>query len=85
MGKNTVTVPLPKVILWPAMILSTIFCTIFGITNKLDPKQYKLMVASAFLCSSESLQKNLNWKPKVNLMESLKKALKGYRENGFLT
>jgi nucleoside-diphosphate-sugar epimerase len=84
MGKNVMTVPVSKLILWPAMILSTIFSKLFGVTNKLDSKQYKQIVAPAFLCSSNSLQQDLNWHPRYNLNESLTKALKGYEEAGLL-
>jgi len=84
MGKNVVTVPVPKVVLWIAMIFSTIFSRIFKKTNKLDLKQYKQIIAPSFICSSLSLQSELNWQPRFNLMESLTKALKGYKENGLL-
>ncbi|TDJ08026.1 MAG: NAD-dependent epimerase/dehydratase family protein [Deltaproteobacteria bacterium] len=84
MGKNVVTIPVSRLILWPAMILSTFFCKIFGLTNKLDLKQYKQIIAPAFVCSGQRLQRDLNWKPRFNLMDSLTKALKGYKQAGLL-
>ncbi len=81
MDKKIWMIPLPQPILYAAMIISTFFSKIIGTTNQLDNKQYYQLI-NHFICSSKALQKELNWKPKYNLEESIRKAYEGYQKVG---
>lgn len=83
--KNRVTVvPLPRWILYVAMRMSTFAARLFGFRNKLDAKQYKQMTAQAFVCSSESIRRDLGWIARHDLAECLAHAAEGYRRERLL-
>jgi len=84
MGKKVRILGLPRPVIYTAMLASTFFSKIFRFTNQLDSKQYKQMTAPAFLCSGKQLQKDTQWKPRSTLDETIDKAVKGYREMGWL-
>jgi dihydroflavonol-4-reductase len=77
-------VVVPRAALYGASVASTAVCRVFGLKNQLDRKQYDQLTAPAFTCSSEALQKAHGWRPRLNLTESLRKALQGYRADGWL-
>lgn len=79
-----VIIPIPKVFLKIVSLTTTLFSAIFRTTNRLDSRQYKQMTAGQFTCSSVKLQKELGWKPKYNLAETVQKAVAGYRAEGRL-
>jgi nucleoside-diphosphate-sugar epimerase len=83
-NKKVLIVPLPKQILYIAMIASTFASKIVNFTNQLDMKQYLQITAPAFVCSSKALQDDLDWTPKIGLEESLRTAAKKYEEDGLL-
>jgi nucleoside-diphosphate-sugar epimerase len=74
----------PRAALYGASVASTAVCRVLGLKNQLDRKQYEQLTAPAFTCSSEALQKAHGWRPRLNLTESLRKALQGYRADGWL-
>jgi hypothetical protein len=57
---------------------------VFRFKNQLDKKQYEQLTAPAFICSSQALQQAHAWTPHLGLAESLRKALHGYRADGWL-
>jgi len=77
-------VPIPRALLYAAMVVSTILSKIFRYKNRLDSKQYRQMVAPAFVCSSEKLRKELCWTPRHDLDAALTNAADGYRAAGWL-
>ena len=83
-GRRVRVMRVPRPMLRSASVLSTAFSKVFGFTNQLDAKQYDQMVAPAFLCSSEALQKAHGWTPRVSLVGSLAKAWAGYKADGWL-
>jgi nucleoside-diphosphate-sugar epimerase len=76
--------PVPKALLYVAMLVSTLGAALFRYKNQLDAKQYAQMVAPAFLCSSERLRADLGWSPRHGLADCLANAAKGYRAAGAL-
>jgi len=83
-GRRVRVVRVPRPVLRAASATSTALSKVFGFTNQLDAKQYDQMVAPAFLCSSEALQKAHGWTPRVSLVASLQKAWTAYRADGWL-
>ena len=84
MGKRVIVVPVPRALVFLAMLVATSFAKIFRFKNQLDKKQYDQMVAPAFVCSSEKLKSELGWKPQYSFGETLSNAAEGYRQSGWL-
>jgi nucleoside-diphosphate-sugar epimerase len=84
LNKKVTVVPVPRFVVYLAMLLVTLFSKIFRFKNQLDKKQYDQMVAPAFVCSSERLRADLNWKPRHGLADSISNAAKGYKDAGWL-
>lgn len=77
-------IPLLKFFLLNVAIVSSFLSKIFPFQNKIDLKMYRQMTQRAFICSSGKLQKELNWKPRYNIYETVKRAAEGYRKSGKL-
>ena len=84
LNKKVFVFPLPKPILYVAMQGSTLVSKLLGIKNQLDRKQYDQLI-NHFVCSSEALQKDLDWQPKYDLYASVEKAYEGYKELGIMS
>jgi nucleoside-diphosphate-sugar epimerase len=74
----------PRPALYGASVASTALAKVFRFKNQLDRKQYDQLTAPAFTCSSQALQQAHDWHPSLELHESLRKALQGYRADGWL-
>jgi hypothetical protein len=74
----------PRPALYGASVASTALSKVFRFKNQLDRKQYEQLTAPAFVCSSRALQDAHAWRPRLELHESLRKALQGYRADGWL-
>lgn len=83
-GRSVLIVPLPHKLLYSAMRVATLGAAWTGIRNQLDEKQYRQMVAPAFVCSSDALLADLDWQPRIALDEALRHAADGYRRMGLL-
>jgi nucleoside-diphosphate-sugar epimerase len=83
-GRRVLVVALPRSLLFLGMFFATRFSKVLRFKNQLDQKQYRQMVAPAFVCSSDRLQKDLGFQPKYDLAETLSNAAKGYREASLL-
>ncbi len=83
-GRGVAVVPIPKWALYVAMKVATATSALFGFKNQLDAKQYKQMVAPAFLCTSAALRADLGWTPRYPLPDCLAHATAGYRAMGAL-
>lgn len=83
-GRKLAVLPLPKTLLWIAMMASTLAAKIFGFRNQLDQKQYTQMVAPAFACTSERLTADTEWRATRTLEETLARSVEGYRAAGLL-
>ncbi len=83
-GKRVRVVPMPATLLRAAVPVATIGSRILGKTNQLDLKQYKQMVAKAFVCSSAALSEDLGWNARFGLDATLQHAAEGYRQSGAL-
>lgn len=83
-GRAVRVVPLPRAVLYAGMLGSTAASRLFGTRNQLDLKQYEQMVARAFLCSGAKLERELDWRPRHGLSESLANAAAAYRGAGWL-
>ncbi len=77
-------VRIPRSLFWLTSRLAIGSARIFGFRNQLDDKQYRQITAPAFLCSSELLQQETNWEPKVGLVRAVAQTYRGYREDGWL-
>jgi dihydroflavonol-4-reductase len=84
LDKRVIVMPIPRAIIYVAMLVATLLAKIFRFKNQLDKKQYDQMVAPAFVCSSEKLQSDLGWKPRHKFDEALSNAVGGYRQAGRL-
>jgi hypothetical protein len=84
MGRRVRVLRLPRALVYVASLVNTALAKVFRFKNQLDRKQYEQLVAPAFLCSSEALQKAHRWSPRFGLRESLSKAVAGYRADGLL-
>lgn len=84
LNRRVVVIPLPRWVLRSAMRAATFGAKWSGIRNQLDEKQYQQLVAPAFVCSSEALRRDLGWRPRFTLEQSLRDAAGGYRQAGFL-
>ena len=78
-GKSVVVAPVPRPLLYLAMLASTTAAAVFGFKNQLDAKQYKQMVAPAWLCASDRLRDDLGWRPGHDLADCLAHAAEQYR------
>jgi nucleoside-diphosphate-sugar epimerase len=83
-GRNVRVLPVPKAVLYVAMVASTLAAALFRFKNQLDAKQYAQMVAPAFVCSSARLRSDLGWSPRHGLADCLANAAEGYRAAGLL-
>jgi len=83
-GRKVLVVPVPKWVLYVAMVAARAAAAVFPFKNQLDAKQYAQMVAPAFLCSSERLRADLGWAPRQDLAACLTHAAEGYRAAGSL-
>jgi nucleoside-diphosphate-sugar epimerase len=83
-GRKVLVVPVPKWVLYVAMVAARAAAAVFPFKNQLDAKQYAQMVAPAFLCSSERLRSDLGWAPRQDLAACLTHAAEGYRAAGSL-
>lgn len=83
-GRKVLVVPVPAWALYIAMRVATAGAALFRFKNQLDAKQYRQMVATAFVCSSARLREDLGWNPKHNLADCLTNAATGYRTAGSL-
>jgi nucleoside-diphosphate-sugar epimerase len=83
-GRRVHVVPVPAWTLYVAMRVATAGAKVFRFKNQLDAKQYRQMVAPAFVCSSARLREELGWDPKHDLPDCLAHAAQGYRTAGLL-
>jgi nucleoside-diphosphate-sugar epimerase len=83
-GRRVFVFPVPRALLYVAMLASTLGAALFRYKNQLDAKQYAQMVAPAFLCSSERVRADLGWSPQHGLADCLANAAEGYRAAGVL-
>jgi nucleoside-diphosphate-sugar epimerase len=84
LGRRVLVLPVPRPLLYLAMLASTLGAGLFRYKNQLDAKQYAQMVAPAFLCSSAQLRADLGWAPRHGLADCLANAAEGYRAAGAL-
>ena len=84
LGRSVRVLPVPQSMLYTAMVGSTGISRLFGVRNQLDRKQFDQMIAPAFLCSGNRLERDLGWRPRHTLPDSLAHAARGYREAGWL-
>jgi dihydroflavonol-4-reductase len=84
LDKRVLVVPIPRSVVFFAMLVATFFAKIFRFKNQLDKKQYEQMVAPAFVCSSEKLMSELGWRPRYSFAEALANAAQGYQKAGWL-
>lgn len=83
-SRGILVVPVPAWALYVAMRAATAGAAVFRFKNQLDAKQYRQMVAPAFVCSSARLREDLGWEPKHDLGDCLAHAADGYRVAGLL-
>jgi nucleoside-diphosphate-sugar epimerase len=83
-GRRVHVLPVPRPLLYLAMLASTAGAAVFRFKNQLDAKQYAQMVAPAFVCSSALLRADLGWAPRFGLSACLAHAAEGYRAAGLL-
>jgi nucleoside-diphosphate-sugar epimerase len=83
-GRRVLVLPIPAWTLYVAMRVATTGASLFRFKNQLDGKQYRQMVAPAFLCTSARLREDLGWEPKHDLADCLANAADGYRIAGLL-
>ncbi len=83
-GRRVLVLPVPSWALWVAMRVATAGAALLRFRNQLDAKQYRQMVAPAFVCSSARLREELGWEPKHDLADCLAHAAEGYRAAGML-
>ena len=83
-GRDVLVMPVPRGLLYVAMLFATLGAAVFRFKNQLDGKQYTQMIAPAFVCSSARLRSDLGWAPRHGLAECLANAAGGYRAAGLL-
>ncbi len=83
-GRRVRVAVVPRSVLWMAAMVSTAVTRVLGRRNQLDAKQYKQMVARAYVCSSEALQRDRHWQPQYDLHASVTRAHRGYQAAGML-
>jgi nucleoside-diphosphate-sugar epimerase len=84
-GRNVVVLPVPSWALYVAMRVATASAELLRFKNQLDDKQYRQMVAPAFVCSSARLHEDLGWDAKHDLGDCLAHAAEGCRAAGMLS
>jgi len=84
LDKNIFFLRVPRPLLKSLSVIMSMLSQVIPFKNQLDEKQYQQITASAFLCSSDKLQKELNWSPKKNLKESIRQSIEGYKKAGWL-
>jgi nucleoside-diphosphate-sugar epimerase len=83
-GCEVTVVPVPRWGLFAAMRASTLGARWFGYDNQLDAKQYAQLVASAFVCSSDLIRRELGWHARYDLAPALRHAADSYRRTAQL-
>jgi len=82
--KKVFLVPIPRPLLKTLSVVMSATSQIIPFKNQLDDKQFRQITAPAFLCSSEKLQRELNWTPKIDLKTSIEQSIAGYEKAGWL-
>ncbi|NCG18747.1 MAG: NAD-dependent epimerase/dehydratase family protein [Rhodobacterales bacterium] len=84
LGRRVRVLPVPALLLRALVPFATLGSKLLGKTNQLDLKQYRQMVAPAFVCSSAALSEDLSWQAEYGLDATLAHATAGYRASGAL-
>jgi len=83
-GRTVRLLPVPRALLYGAMVAMTALSKVFRFTNQLDEKQYQQLTAPGFVCSSAALSKDFGWKASSDLPATLRRATEGFRGAGWL-
>ena len=83
-GRRVHIVPVPRFVLFVAMLVATAFARALRLRNQLDRKQYEQMTAPAFVCTSEALSAATGWVAEHDLDASTAHSVAGYRALGQL-
>ena len=76
--------PIPAPLLFAAMLGSTAASKVLPYKNQLDLKQYRQLTAPAFICSSQALQDDFQWRAGTDLARCIQQTTAAYREAGWL-
>jgi dihydroflavonol-4-reductase len=84
LDRHVVVVPIPRGVLWLASRVATAASWLLPLHNPIDDKQYRQLIAPAFVCSSARLQRELGWRPRLGLDETIRRTVAGFRADGWL-
>ena len=84
LNKKVKLIPVPLPLLYLAMQVNTLFANLFSINNVFDKKYYDQLKEPAWLCSSEKLEQDFDWKAKKSLTETCAETAIGYRQAGWI-
>ncbi len=84
LDRRVVVVPIPRRALWLASRVATAVSRVLPLHNPIDDKQYRQLIAPAFVCSSARLQRELAWRPRLGLDETIRRTVAGYRADGWI-
>jgi nucleoside-diphosphate-sugar epimerase len=84
LDRRVLVVPVPRPALWLVSRAATAVTRVLPLRNQIDDKQYRQLIAPAFVCSSARLQRELGWLPRVDLHEAVRRTVDGYRADGWL-
>jgi nucleoside-diphosphate-sugar epimerase len=84
LNRGVLVLPIPGFVLYMAMRVATAAASVIGFRNQLDEKQYTQMRAPGFVCDSQRLMDELDWRPQHRLEDTLGHAVAGYRALGQL-
>jgi nucleoside-diphosphate-sugar epimerase len=85
LNKRTIKLIFPKVLVRVmALVSESISCLFFGEVPTLNTEKFKDISQSNWLCNSEDLVKDFNFKPEYNLRKGLNKTIQWYKQKNLL-
>lgn len=84
LDKNIKLIKVPRPLLYLTMHTNTLYANLFDKPNVFDRKYYDQLKAPAWVCKSDRLTQDLDWKAEQSLAEVLKDAANSFKKAGWL-
>lgn len=84
LGEWTVTLYVPKSIVWLMSVLSGFFSRLVGKLSIFNADKYREITQEYWVCTSEKARRLLNFKPEVKLHDGLETSIAWYKKNKWI-
>ena len=84
LSRKTLAIVFPKVFIKPFVFINEKISCLFGKPATLSREKYHELICKNWLCESDEIVKDFNFKPEYNLEDGLRETLLWYMEEGLL-